>query len=256
MVRFAVEERIHVAGLGDNGTSLRIFELNDPDDDNYIAEVTGLADQESRGLELGLIGIDYRVRDDSFYGVGNLGGIYSLNTRTGAATLVSSMTISPEGEQFGVDFDPANSGEMRVISDSGQNLVHDFETDTTEAQGDTNGETGLAFTNNHGTFIDTGNSAFTISDPGFVNQILDRRAPFRIETTGRLRGPSSVSPVIGFDIQSKVVNGEAVSNTGYASLRTTDTARPALYKVDLLSGKATKVGSFDKQVADIAVKQP
>lgn len=44
-------------GLGDNGTSLRIFELNDPDDDNYIAEISGLVDGDTK-----LIGIDHYSR--------------------------------------------------------------------------------------------------------------------------------------------------------------------------------------------------
>jgi hypothetical protein len=245
-------------GLGDNGTSLRIFEVDDPDDDDYIAEVSGLSGQESRGLEVALIGIDYRAQDDIFYGVGELGGIYTLNTKTGAATLVSTMTIPPEGEHFGVDFDPAASGTLWVISDTGQNLEHDLGTDTTNPHGDTRfGETGLAFTNNHKTLPDTSNAVFSITDgPGRVVQFLDRQAPGHSQFMGNLRGPSRVSKIVGFDIQSKVVGAETVSNTGYASLRTSDTAQPDLYKVDLLSGKATKVDDFDKQIADIAVKQP
>jgi hypothetical protein len=211
-----------------------------------------------RGFEDALIGIDYRVHDDTFYGVGTLGGIYTLNTKTGAATLVSAMTTPPEGEYFGVDFDPAYAGNLRVISDTGQNLEHNLDTDTTTVHGDTRfGESGLALTNNHGTSVDTSNAVFTIGNgPGYVAQILDRQSPSKSQFMGRLRGPSSVSRVIGFDIKSKVVSGETVSNTGYASLRTSDTAQPDLYKVDLLSGKATKVDDFDKQIADIAVKQP
>ena len=34
--------------------------------------------------------VDTRPRPDTFYGVGELGGIYTLNTKTGAATLVLS----------------------------------------------------------------------------------------------------------------------------------------------------------------------
>jgi hypothetical protein len=243
-------------GLGDNGTTLRIFELDDPDDDDLITEVTGLADQDSRQLEDHLIGIDYRVEDDTFYGVGNLGGVYTLNTRTGAATLVSTMTIAPEGEHFGMDFDAREDDRFQIISDTEQNLVHFLDGDTTEAYGHTRGETGLAFTNNHGA-SDTDSSVFSIhAGLKFVLQIPDRQSPVNVAGMGPLRGPTSISKIVGFDIQSKVSSGLTVANTGYASLRTTDTARPSLYKVDLLSGKATKVGSFDKQVADIAVKQP
>jgi hypothetical protein len=166
------------------------------------------------------------------------------------------MTIAPEGEHFGIDFDARHNDRFQIISDTGQNLVHYLDDDLTEAHGHTRGETGLAFTNNHGP-SDTDSSVFSIhADLKFVLQILDRRTPVNVSGMGPLRGPSTVSAVIGFDIQSKVSSGLTISNTGYAALRTTDTARPSLYKIDLLSGKATKVGSFDKQVADIAVKQP
>ena len=79
--------------------------------------------------------------------------------------------------------------------------------------------------------------------------------PFPSATTGKL-GLSSVSSILGFDILSKTSDGRTTSNTGYASLRSTDTSEPNLYKIDLLTGKASKVGDFDKQIADIAVKQP
>lgn len=241
-------------GLGDNGTTLRIFELNDPEDDDFIAEVTGLSGQEARGFEAALIGIDYRVQDDTFYGVGELGGIYTLNTKTGAATLVSTMSIPPEGEHFGVDFDP-NSDVLRVVSDTRQNLVHRLGTQHTTSEGlHEVGSTGIAHTNND------------ISDQT-VTTLLDVHAPnpYLVQQTetqdgnvyglGSL-GLSSVSDIVGFDIRSKVSSGRTVTNTGYASLRTSDTAQPDLYKIDLLSGKATKVDDFDKKIADIAVKQP
>ena len=241
-------------GLGDNGTSLRIFELDDPDDDDYIAEVSGLSGQESRGLEVALIGIDYRVQDDTFYGVGELGGIYTLNTKTGAATLVSTMTIPPEGEHFGVDFD-VNGEVLRVVSDTRQNVVHRLDTQTTTSDGALELEsTGIAYTNNDMS-IQTTTSVFGVNAPNVSLVQLIEPHDGNMFGLGTL-GLSTASDVVGFDIQSKVSGGRTVANTGYASLRTSDTAQPDLYKVDLLSGKATKVDDFDKQIADIAVKQP
>ncbi len=241
-------------GLGDNGTSLRIFELDEPDDDDYVAEVSGLSGQESRGLEVALIGIDYRVQDDTFYGVGELGGIYTLNAKTGAATLVSTMTIPPDGEHFGVDFD-VHGEVLRVVSDTRQNVVHRLDTHTTTSNGTLELEsTGIAHTNNDMS-IQTTTSVFGVNAPNaYLVQLIEPHDGnmFGLGTLGL----SSVSDVVGFDIQSKVSGGRTVTNTGYASLRTSDTAQPDLYKVDLLSGKATKVDDFDKQIADIAVKQP
>ena len=241
-------------GLGDNGTSLRIFELDEPDDDDYVAEVSGLSGQESRGLEAALIGIDYRVQDDAFYGVGELGGIYTLNTKTGAATLVSTMTIPPEGEHFDVDFD-VNEEVLRVVSDTRQNVVHRLDTHTTTSDGTLELEsTGIAHTNNDMS-TQTTTSAFGVNARNaYLVQLIEPHDGnmFGLGTLGL----SSVSDIVGFDIQSKVAGGRTVANTGFASLRTSDTAQPDLFKIDLLSGKATKIDDFDKQIADIAVKQP
>ena len=248
--------RSDALGLDDDGRSLRIFELNDPDDDDFIAAVRGLDDQGGGGSEASLVAIDYRVEDDRFYGVGDLGGVYTLNTKTGVATKVSQLTVALDGVHFDMDFDAREDDRLQIISDTGQNLVHYLDDNTTDAFGQTLGETGLAFTNNHGT-SETDSSVFSIhAGLKFVLQIVDRQNPTKVSGMGPLRGPTIVSRVMGFDIQSKVSSGLTVSNTGYASLRTTDTSRPALYKIDLLSGKATKVGSFDKQISDLAVKQP
>ena len=45
-----------------------------------------------------LVGIDFRVQDGQLYGVGNGGGIYTINTTTAMATLISSLTVSLAGD--------------------------------------------------------------------------------------------------------------------------------------------------------------
>ena len=122
-------------------------------------------------------------------------------------------------------------------------------------------DAGIAFTNNDRS-AKTDTTMFAI-DPSHrsVNVVLvdpnptNGLSPAEAAVTGDL-GLSSVSSIVGFDILSKVSDGRTTSNTGYASLRSTDSSEPNLYKIDLLTGKASKVGDFDKQVADIAVKQP
>ncbi len=69
-----------------------------------------------------LIGIDFRVQDGRLYGVGELGGVYTVDTATATATKVSQLTTAPSGTNFGVDFNPA-SDRLRVINDTGQNLA-------------------------------------------------------------------------------------------------------------------------------------
>ncbi len=101
-------------------TSQRLvsFGVDSPEQVTGIGRVSGL--QGDRRL----IGIDYRVQDGLLYGVGNAGGIYTLDDSSAAATKVSQLTVALEGTNFGVDFNPA-ADRLRVVSDTGQNLRHD-----------------------------------------------------------------------------------------------------------------------------------
>ena len=85
-----------------------------------IGSVSGL-----KAPDYALVGIDFRVQDGQLYGVGNGGGIYTLDTHTAEATLVSPLTVALDGDFFGVDFNPA-ANALRIISNTGQNLRHPF----------------------------------------------------------------------------------------------------------------------------------
>jgi hypothetical protein len=239
-------------GLGDDGVTLRIFELNDPEDDDNIGQVSGLSEDAS------LVGIDFRVQDKKFYGVGDSGGVYTLDTKTGAATKVSQLTVSLDGTRFDIDFNPA-ADRLRIISNTGQNLRHQIGGSTTPdgtldyATVTAQGVTGAAYTNND-LSADTGTALLDID--ANLDQVAIQFPPNdgSLTQTGKLG--LTVSQLVGFDIQSKVSSGRTVSNTAYASLRGSDAGEPNLYKIDLFSGKASKVDDFDKQIADIAVKQP
>jgi hypothetical protein len=252
--------------LGDDGQTLRIFKLSDPEEDRLIGKVTGLLHGETK-----LEAIDYNVTDGKFYGFasGNDGGefgvVYRLNTKTGAATQVASgeeSFFAPD--EHDVDFKPTGENHLFITSSEGSYCVTDI-----DVPGNQNPiscgpfpipDPGIAFTNNDKSSA-TDSTLFAI-DPAdrAVKIVLVPDAPeccdlFPSATTGSL-GLSSVSNIVGFDILSKTSDGRTTSNTGYASLRSSDTAEPNLYKIDLLTGKASKVDDFDKQIADIAVKQP
>ena len=81
-------------------------------------EVSGLVGDQR------LVGIDYRVQDGKLYGVGNAGGVYTIDDG-GVATKVRQLSVALEGTAFGVDFNPA-ANALRVISDTGQNLRQPF----------------------------------------------------------------------------------------------------------------------------------
>ena len=110
---------LNVVGLTDDG---RLVEFSaSPEGGPRVGAVKGL-DGDTR-----LVGIDYRVQNGKLYGVGDAGGIYTIDRRGyGQATKVSQLTVALQGTNFGVDFNPA-ANRLRVISDTGQNLRHNID---------------------------------------------------------------------------------------------------------------------------------
>ena len=211
-----------------------------------------------RGSDTALIGIDFRVQDGLLYGVGNGGGIYTINTDTAQVTMVQQLTIALAGSFFGVDFNPA-ANALRIISDTGQNLRQPFAGATAGVtQNDTllnlngalaMGITAAAYTNND---LDAG-TATTLFDIDSVRNQVVVQSPANsgaLAPTGLL----TVDPdsAIGFDIFTELKSGVAIGNTAYASLVVSGVT--GLYRVDLLTGKATLVGEFPDEVIDIAIQ--
>lgn len=230
------------------------FREQDPADASSVGFVTGLG-----GGDSALIGIDYRVQDGNLYGVGNAGGVYLINPDTAAATLVNRLSVALSGSKFGVDFNPA-ADRLRIVSDSGQNLRHNVNaggvtiTDTAAnyiAGTPASGVTGSAYTNND---LATATATTLFNIDITLDQVAIQAPP----NNGSLSatGKTSVDAVgdAGFDIYSAPSNGSTFFNTGYAVLTTLD-ALSALYDVDMLTGKATKIGAFNETVpvVDLAI---
>ena len=108
---------LRVIGLTDDGR-LVSFRARSPERTRHIGYVTGLT-----GTDTALVGIDFRVQDGKLYGVGNGGGVYTIDPETAEATFVNALTVPLAGTVFGVDFNPA-ADRLRIISDTGQNLAH------------------------------------------------------------------------------------------------------------------------------------
>ncbi len=74
----------------------------------------------------GLVGIAVRPSTGTLYGVGSTSRLYIVQPGTGAATPLGSAPFAPalQGTQFGIHFDPL-SDRLRVVSDTGQNLLID-----------------------------------------------------------------------------------------------------------------------------------
>ena len=182
------------------------------------AQGTQLAGDQS------LVGVDYRVQDGKLYGVGNAGGIYTLGGDA-SATKVGQLTVALSGTSFGVDFNPA-ANRLRVVSNTGQNLRHNLDPNTATTLFD----------------LDTAADQVSVQSPANGGAL----AP-----TGKLM--IDAGPVVGFDIYSRSAFGVTQANHGFASISVL--GRSSFYKVSLLTGRASRIGSFraSDQVADIAI---
>ncbi|MFF0204484.1 DUF4394 domain-containing protein [Streptomyces sp. NPDC005017] len=207
-----------------------------------------------------LVGIDFRVQNERLYGVGDKGGIYTLDTTNAKARKVSQLTVALSGTAFGVDFNPA-ANRLRVISDTGQNLRHNIDdpaapltttvdgtlTNPTTPPSTALGVTGAAYTNND---LNPA-TATTLFDLDTMADRISLQSPANAGTlapTGSLGVNADLDA--GFDIY---YNPAAGTNHGFAAIGTAGAYR--LYSVNPLNGKATDKGSFPKkyQVTDLAL---
>ena len=112
-----IGKNLKVIGLTDDGR-LVSFRALLPHRTRDLGYISGL-----QSTDTAVVGIDFRVQDEMLYGVGNGGGVYTIDPQTAAATFVNALTVPLDGTTFGVDFNPA-ADRLRIISDTGQNLAH------------------------------------------------------------------------------------------------------------------------------------
>jgi hypothetical protein len=243
---------LSVAGLVADG-SLVCFRDRQPNRLVSIGRVTGLVQDTS------LIGIDYRPANNQLYGVGNAGGVYTIDPANAKATLASRLNQPLQGTAFGVDFNPTVD-RLRIVSDTGQNLRVNVDDGTTNVDGTLNipgttpvnpalGVTAVAYTNNDA----DPNTATTLFDIDTTNDNTVIQAPANagsLSPTGKLG--VDAAGAVGFDIYSELRNGTTRSLTSRASIAAAD-GSTQLYDVDLLTGRATSLGRFTHPVVDIAI---
>ncbi|MGQ0719532.1 MAG: DUF4394 domain-containing protein [Pseudonocardiales bacterium] len=242
---------LNIVGLTDDN---KLVEFSS---DNPTPRETGTIS----GLDGGdtkLVGIDYRVQDSTLYGVGDKGGLYSLETN-GQATSVGRLTIALEGTNFGVDFNPA-ANALRVVSDTGQNLRQPFAaTPLAATVADTPlsippdtplaaGISGAAYTNNDAD-DNTGTTLYVL-DPTTDQIMLQSPANSgQLAATGKLTVDAAADS--GFDIYSTLRDGAVAEQTGFATLSVG--GQYGLYRITLFSGKAELAGTLGSNVVDLAI---
>jgi Domain of unknown function (DUF4394) len=242
--------RLEVIGLTSDQRLICFAEAK-PGRAREIGLVTGLTTDSK------LVGIDFRPANGQLYGLGDAGGIYTLDLSSAAATFQARLNVPLQGTNFGVDFNPVPD-RLRIVSDTGQNLrvnvadgVAAVDTTLSYTAGTaTTGIVGAAYTNNDA----DPNTATTLFDiDSALDQVAIQAPPNAgsLNLTGKL-GVDTGSNV-GFDIYSRVRGTTTRSIHAFASLTSGDQAQ--FYRIELFTGVATLRGSFrsQDQVIDIAL---
>jgi hypothetical protein len=210
------------------------------------------------GLQAGenLLGIDFRPATGQLFGLGSTSRLYSINTQTGATTVVGTMlTTTLSGTDFGFDFNPVPD-RIRIVNDADQNLRANPNDGTNlvdgvlaYATGDANAGqnptvTGAAYINSFG-----GATTTTLYDIDSNLDILATQNPPNngtLNTVGSL-GVNTTSQV-GFDIATG-------SNTAFAAFQISGETSSKLFAVNLTTGAASIVGPIGSAevIRDIAV---
>ena len=252
---FSGPGNVSVIGLTDDGRLVR-FRANSPQRTRDIGYVQGLS-----GNDTALVGIDFRVQDGKLYGVGNGGGVYTIDAATAEARFVNALTVPLMGTSFGVDFNPV-ADRLRIISDTGQNLAHNVNDGGATVANSTltytappaapvaaTGVTGAAYTNNDLNQPATATTLFDLDT--MMDQVAIQSPPGNgiLVATGKLG--LDADAVAGFDIYSRLARGVTVSNHGFASLMTNGSR--AFYRIHLTTGRAIRLGALDETLIDIAI---
>lgn len=209
-----------------------------------------------------VVGIDYRVSRGVLFALTQAGRLYTVQTATGVLTPVSSTSTVLQGQAWGMDFNPA-ADRIRVVSDTGQNLRLHPETgalvDSDPATAGVQSDPALAYApgdTHAGKSPQIVAAAYTYNkqnDKLTTNFAIDRATGALVTQGSREGTPAAVSPNTGrlftvgalglgplhevaFDIAD-------VDNTALAAIRTPEQRRTVLYRIDLGTGNAQKVGT-------------
>jgi hypothetical protein len=200
--------------------------------------ITGLGAGET------IIGFDFRANGVAYLvtkAANSVGHIYSFDANTTdvtvAATPITTIAVTLDGTQFGVDFDPVLD-HLRIVSDTGRNYDVNVDTGATEPQNALNpaaSVAGAAFSNpfpGGGTVgANTGVTQLFVIDATTDKLMLLQPAAGTLTPVGNLG--VDATGIGEFDIRA---NGEA-----FAVLTVGGAAN--LYKINLATGAATLAGA-------------
>ena len=227
-----------VAYAVDEANNLIIF--NPLKTDQVIKPITGLGASET------IYGIDFRPVNGQLYALGSSSRLYTINSASGAATMVGTLPLTTllSGTSFGFDFNPLVD-RIRVISNTGQNLRLDPNTGLLAASdGGLNpgmpSISAAAYTNNF-----AGTTSTALFDIDFASDKLYKQDPPNMGTLVEIGALGvNVDAANGFDIGG-------TSGTAYAILTVGGTTK--VYTINLTTGAATAGVDFSKSVKGFAL---
>lgn len=221
--------------------------------------LSGLQPQER------VLGIDYRVARGQLFALGSSGRLYRIDTTTAAATPVGApFAIALRGARFGFDFNPAVD-RIRVVSDAGQNLrVHpdtgalvdaDPKTDGLQADGGIAYAPSDALAGKPVALVAAAYSYNQVDEKITTNFAIDAQHGVLVTQGSREGVVPAVSPNTGrlFTVGPLGIKGRAegvsfdisdVDNVAYAALTGAGAGASVLYRIDLSSGAAVRIGTI------------
>lgn len=224
-----------------------------------------LSSQALTGLAAGdtLLGIDYRVAKGQLFGLGASGQLYRIDAKTGAASAVGTPSALPKdgAREWGFDFNPTVD-RIRVVNDAGYNLR--LHPDTGAVVDANPNEPGMQFDGRlayDAADANAGKSPAVVAagytynkdnDKITTNYALDGRQGALVHQGSKEGVQPAVSPNTGrlFTVGSLGIGAferatldiSDVSNAAYAAITSGGTS--AWYRVDLATGKATRIGTI------------
>jgi hypothetical protein len=217
------------------------FLSESPQDLLDAGAITGLGGQD-------LIGIDARPATNQLYGIGNFGGIFTIDRATKAATQVATLNVPLVGSRFGLDFNPVVD-RLRIVSDVEQNLRVNVDTGVAVvdsllqygpgqpgATGDNPHVVHAAYTNS-GSPAPASTTLYDLDVRVNEDRLVTQNPPNSgtLNVVGALSDPATA--VGGFDILFQYG-----INTGYAALQHPSEGISRLHLVNLSAGFTIQLG--------------
>lgn len=239
------------------GNQLVQFNAGQPQKTQSSKALTGLAAGDT------LLGIDYRVAKGQLFGLGASGQLYRIDTQTGAASAVGTPNALPKegATEWGVDFNPTVD-RIRVVNDAGFNLR--LHPDTGAIVDGNPNEPGVQFDGRlayDATDVNAGKTPAIVAagytynkdnDKITTNYALDGRQGVLVHQGSKEGVQPAVSPNTGRlwtvgslgigSFQRATLDISDVSNAAYAAITTGGSS--AWYRIDLATGKATRIGTI------------